>query len=108
MSIRPNSGDRDVNVNDKNQVAYWTKRLGVSKSDLKVAVRKVGRSPHLVQEYFRQAKHSEIERLKEVDRRVAENRPEFVRRIEAAVREAQSDEKSRLFKVTEPGGTKEE
>ena len=41
-----------INVNENYEVEYWTKELGVSKEELKEAVRAVGSSAAAVREHL--------------------------------------------------------
>lgn len=51
-----NRGPQDarlVNVNESWELAYWTKKFGVSEDQLKQAVKQVGTSAEAVSKYFK-------------------------------------------------------
>lgn len=45
-----------INVNEEDQVRYWTQQLGISELDLRAAVGKVGFSPDKVREFVTNGK----------------------------------------------------
>jgi hypothetical protein len=44
-----------ININEKHELAYWTKRLGVSEDELRDAVKRVGPSVEAVQNEIKRA-----------------------------------------------------
>lgn len=50
-----NRGEPDrsrININEDHEVAYWTRRLGISPDQLRLAVKARGNSAEKVAEYF--------------------------------------------------------
>ena len=50
------TGDRDIDVDQEDQVAYWTKRLGIPKWRLKELIQSAGRNPAAVMKQMKQEK----------------------------------------------------
>ena len=81
----PNStSDREINLGDPTEVAYWTKRLGIPKRTLREIVKKVGILPSAVQVELKQQRlqsefvdlekeEAELQRMMEIDRKAKED-----------------------------------
>lgn len=77
---RSRTGDRPIDVDQGNQVAYWTKRLGIPKWRLKELIKKVRNNPADVMEQLEREKAETALQHKLID----EETDRYIERLIAA------------------------